>query len=102
MFWLPCLLPFALIYKVLEYIYRYFVPKVEEEEKAPACPVSGKATEDGASCPFVATPAKTVEEGTTEKQEEKLEEKHEKVAWLSYISHTIKFWCTAALVSDVL
>jgi hypothetical protein len=53
---------------------------VEEEEKAPACPVSGKATEDGASCPFVATPAKTVEEGTTEKQEEKLEEKHEKVA----------------------
>jgi len=47
-----CLLPVALFYKVLEYIYKYFFGS-NEEVKVPACPISGKKTEDGAACPFV-------------------------------------------------
>lgn len=57
MFWLPCLLPFALLYKVFEYIYRYFFPKaaVAEDaagkiEEAATCPFSKKTAADG-QCP---------------------------------------------------
>ena len=95
MLWLPCLLPFALIYKVLEYIYKYFFGK-KEEDKEPACPISGKPSEEGASCPFVAAPTKV---------EEKVEdetENHEKVAWTSSKNYKEIFCCAAALVSDVL
>ena len=96
MLWLPCLLPFALIYKVLEYIYKYFFGK-KEEDKEPACPISGKAAEEGASCPFVAAPTKKevqVEDETTEN--------HEKVAWTGSKNYKEIFCCAAALVSDVL
>ena len=49
MFWLPCLLPFALLYKVLEYIYNFVFSKPAEKEVA-ACPFSKKTAAEGV-CP---------------------------------------------------
>ena len=58
MFWLPCLLPFALLYKVLEYIYNFIFSKPAEKEVA-ACPFSKKTAVDG-QCPM----AKSNEDST--------------------------------------